>query len=140
MADTYMKTMVSLNDARVFITTEPAWALVKTDTANAAQYKYFAGASTGESLATMYNNANAGLYSFINRYRYYSNFTGEPNSLVGYKEMCFNIAGRNYAEAGIPVMRKPGISWGLLSRWLFMELILPKQVSPLFSFLREIAL
>src|SRR5450432_4785967 len=92
MASTYMKTMTSLNDARVFITTEPAWALVKTDTANPAQYKYFAGDSTGESLATMYNNANAGLYSFINRYRYYSNFTGEPNVLAGYKEMCFNIA------------------------------------------------
>ncbi len=92
MANTYMKTMTSLNDARVFITTEPAWALVKTDTANPAQYKYFAGASTGESLATMYNNANAGLYSFINRARYYSNFTGEPNVLIGFKEMCFNIA------------------------------------------------
>jgi hypothetical protein len=92
MANAYMKTMTSLNDARVFITTEPAWALVKTDTANPAQYKYFAGASTGESLATMYNNANAGLYSFINRARYYSNFTGEPNVLIGYKEMCFNIA------------------------------------------------
>jgi hypothetical protein len=92
MANTYMKTMTSLNDARVFITTEPAWALVKTDTANPAQYKYFAGASTGESLATMYGNANAGLYSFINRARYYSNFTGEPNVLIGFKEMCFNIA------------------------------------------------
>jgi Starch-binding associating with outer membrane len=92
MADTYMKTMTSLNDARVFITTEPAWALVKTDTANPAQYKYFAGASTGESMGTMYNNANGGLYSFINRARYYSNFTGEPNVLVGFKEMCFNIA------------------------------------------------
>ena len=49
------------------------------------QYNYFAGASTGESVATMYNNANAGLYSFINRTRYYSNFTGEPNVLVGYQ-------------------------------------------------------
>ncbi len=92
MANTYIKTMTSLNDARVFITSEPAWALVGTDTAHPAQYKYFAGASTGEPLATMYNNANAGLYSFINRARYYSNFTGEPNVLVGYKELCFNIA------------------------------------------------
>jgi hypothetical protein len=40
----------------------------------------------------MYGNATAGKYSFINRYRYYSNFTGEPDVLVGYKEMCFNIA------------------------------------------------
>ncbi len=91
MADTYMKTMTSLNDARVFITTEPAWALAGTDP-NPCQYKFFTGASTGEPLSTMYGNANAGLYSFINRARYYSNFTGEPNVLAGYKEMCFNIA------------------------------------------------
>ena len=91
MADTYMKATTSLNDARVFITTEPAWALAGSDP-NPCQYKYFTGASTGEPLATMYGNANAGLYSFINRARYYSNFTGEPNVLAGYKEMCFDIA------------------------------------------------
>lgn len=92
MAKTYVDALTTLNDPRVFITCEPAWALVGADSANPAKYQYFAGASTGESLATMYGNANAGLYSFINRYRYYSNFTGEPDVLVGYKEMCFNIA------------------------------------------------
>ncbi|HEX4849855.1 MAG TPA: SusD/RagB family nutrient-binding outer membrane lipoprotein, partial [Puia sp.] len=76
---------------RIFITCEPAWALAGNDP-NPAQFKYFAGASTGEPLSTMYGNATAGLYSFINRFRYYSNFTGEPNVLVGYKEMLFNIA------------------------------------------------
>ena len=91
MADTYMKVMRTLQDARVFITAEPAWGLVGSDP-DTLQYKYFTGASTGEPLASMYNNANAGLYSFINRYRYYSNFTGEPNVLAGYKELCFNIA------------------------------------------------
>ncbi|HVY75995.1 MAG TPA: SusD/RagB family nutrient-binding outer membrane lipoprotein [Puia sp.] len=91
MADTYVGTLTSLSDARVFTTSEPAWALAGNDP-NPAQYKYFKGASTGEPLATMYGNATAGLYSFINRYRYYSNYTGEPDVLVGYKEMCFNIA------------------------------------------------
>ena len=112
MADTYMKTMTSLNDARVFITTEPAWALAGNDP-NPCQYKYFAGASTGEPLATMYGNANAGLYSFINRYRYYSNFTGEPNVLVGYKEMCFNIAegiARGWAPGTAETWYKLGIT------------------------------
>ena len=107
MAATYVSALTGINDPRVFITTEPAWALAKTD-ADPCQYKYFAGASTGEPLATMYGNANAGLYSFINRYRYYSNFTGDPNVLAGYKEMCFNIAeaitrgwvsGKSYADA-----------------------------------------
>ncbi len=91
MAATYVSALTTLDDPRVFITTEPAWALAKTDT-DPCQYKYFAGASTGEPLSTMYGNANAGLYSFINRYRYYSSFTGEPDVLAGYKEMCFNIA------------------------------------------------
>jgi hypothetical protein len=112
MADTYMKAMTDLNDARVFITTEPAWGIAGAD-ANPCQYKYFTGASTGEPLASMYNNANAGLYSFINRARYYSNFTGEPNVLVGYKEMCFNIAegiARGWAAGNAETWYKKGIT------------------------------
>jgi hypothetical protein len=91
MAYTYVNALTTLNDARVFVTCEPAWAVAGNDP-NPAQYKYFVGASSGEALGTMYANASANLYSFINRNRYYSNFTGEPNVLVGYKEMCFNIA------------------------------------------------
>jgi Starch-binding associating with outer membrane len=92
MAFTYVNALTTISDPRVFITSEPAWAVVGTDTANPAQYKYFVGASTGEALGTMYADASANDYSFINRFRYYSNFTGEPDVLVGYKEMCFNIA------------------------------------------------
>jgi hypothetical protein len=113
MADTYMKVMTSLNDARVFITTEPAWGIVPAVETNPCQYKYFTGASTGEPLATMYNNANLGLYSFINRYRYYSNFTGEPNVLVGFREMCFNIAEgitRGWAAGDAETWYKLGIT------------------------------
>ncbi len=113
MASTYMKVMTNLNDARVFITTEPAWGIVPPTETNPCQYKYFAGASTGEPLATMYGNANLGLYSFINRYRYYSNFTGEPNVLVGFKEMCFNIAEgitRGWATGNAETWYKQGIT------------------------------
>lgn len=91
MAATYVSALTTTSDPRVFITTEPAWALAKTDP-NPCQFKYFAGASTGEPLSTMYGNANAGIYSFINRNRYYSTFTGDPDVLAGYKEMTFNIA------------------------------------------------
>jgi len=91
MAATYVSALTDLNDPRVFITCEPASALWGTDP-DPCQFKFFVGASTGESLATMYPNASAGKYSFINRKRYYSDFTGEPDVLVGYKEMCFNIA------------------------------------------------
>jgi hypothetical protein len=91
MAYTYVNALTTLGDPRVFSTCEPAWAVV-TNVDSPAQYQYFVGASTGLALGTMYNNASAGDYSFINRARYYSNFTGSPNVLVGYKEMLFNIA------------------------------------------------
>jgi hypothetical protein len=92
MAYTYVNALTSINDPRVFMTCDPAWGLPNIDTAHPAQYQFFVGASTGLSLGTMYANASAGLYSFIGRYRYYSNFTGDPDVLVGYKEMLFNIA------------------------------------------------
>ncbi len=91
MAATYVGTLTDLKDPRVFVTCEPATALAGDDP-NPAQFKYFKGASTGEPVQSMYGNASAGFYSFINRYRYYSNFTGEANVLVGYKELCFNVA------------------------------------------------
>ena len=91
MAATYVSALTTINDPRVFITCDPAWALV-TNVDSPAQYQFFVGASTGLDLGQMYGNASAGDYSFIGRYRYYSNFTGDPDVLVGYKEMCFNIA------------------------------------------------
>ncbi len=91
MAATYVSALTGLSDPRVFITCEPAGALWN-GTSDPCQFKYFVGASTGEPVQTMYGNASAGKYSFINRKRYYSNFTGEPDVLVGYKEMLFNIA------------------------------------------------
>jgi hypothetical protein len=92
MAATYVGALTANNDPRVFITCDPAWALVGTNLDSPAQYQYFVGASTGLDLGTMYSDASAGDYSYIGRYRYYSNFTGEPDVLVGYKEMLFNIA------------------------------------------------
>ncbi|HTR30652.1 MAG TPA: SusD/RagB family nutrient-binding outer membrane lipoprotein [Puia sp.] len=91
MAATYVGALTNINDPRVFMTCDPAWALV-TNVDSPAQYSFFVGASTGLDLGQMYSNASAGKYSFIGRYRYYSNFTGDPDVLVGYDEMCFNIA------------------------------------------------
>jgi hypothetical protein len=112
MASTYVGTLTTLSDPRVFVTCEPAGALWNSDP-NPCQYQFFTGASTGEPLATMYPNANAGKYSYINRYRYYSNFTGEPDVLVGYKEMCFNIAegiARGWATGSAETWYKTGIT------------------------------
>ncbi|MES1226107.1 MAG: SusD/RagB family nutrient-binding outer membrane lipoprotein, partial [Bacteroidota bacterium] len=112
-AYTYVHALTSINDPRVFVTCEPAWGLVGSDIPNAAQFKYFVGASTGEDVAIMYNKAGAGEYSFINRKRYYSTSVGEPNVLVGYKEMCFNIAEgitRGWASGNAETWYKKGIT------------------------------
>jgi hypothetical protein len=112
MAATYVSALTSLSDPRVFITCDPAWAVVGADSLHPAQFQYFTGASTGLDLGTMYTNASAGLYSFIGRKRYYSDFTGEPNVLVGYKEMLFNIAegiARGWAGGTAETYYKTGI-------------------------------
>lgn len=111
MSYTYVNALTTLMDPRVFVTSEPASALAGNDP-NLAQYKYFVGASTGEPVQSMYGNASAGKYSFINRNRYYSNFTGEPDALVGYKEMQFNIAEgieRGWASGDAETYYKTGI-------------------------------
>src|SRR5665647_779616 len=81
MAATYVSALTTINDPRVFMTCEPATTLWGNDP-NPCQYQFFVGASTGEPVQSMYANASANKYSFINRYRYYSNFTGEPLSLI----------------------------------------------------------
>ncbi|MGI8950982.1 MAG: SusD/RagB family nutrient-binding outer membrane lipoprotein [Chitinophagaceae bacterium] len=91
MAQTYVQNLTNLQDARVFITCEPAWTIADS-LGNPVDFRAYVGASTGESIANMYSKCIAGYYSLINRYRYYSGYTAEPFILVGYTEMCFNIA------------------------------------------------
>ncbi len=87
---TYVGLLTQLKDPRVYVTTEPATALVKGK--DSTDFSVFVGASPGEDLGTMYQKTNSGLYSLINRHRYYETYTGEPSIQVGYPEMCFNIA------------------------------------------------
>lgn len=88
---TYIGLLTSLKDPRVFVTAEPASALIK-GSVTATSFEAFVGADPGEDLGSMYAKANAGQYSLINRYRYYQTYTGEPAIQVGYPEMLFNIA------------------------------------------------
>ncbi len=87
---TYVGLLTQLKDPRVYVTTEPATALVKGK--DSTDFSVFVGASPGEDLGTMYQKTNSGQYSLINRHRYYETYTGEPSIQVGYPEMCFNIA------------------------------------------------
>jgi len=98
-AATYLNKLSELNDPRVFVVAEPAGKKLKdglTPTDPAA----FVGASSAQDLADMTTRASTnngagylpGEYSFFNRKRYYSNYTAENTIIIGYAELCFNIA------------------------------------------------
>lgn len=91
MAQTYIKGLTDLKDPRVFKVAEPAQAKLNAGM-RPTDFGAYVGANSGESLADMSTKALAGEYSFINRSRYYSNYTAEPNIIIGYIEMCFNIS------------------------------------------------
>lgn len=99
---TYIGLLTQLNDPRVFVTAEPASAIVAGGT-SPTSFSAFVGASPGEDLGIMYVKANSGQYSLINRKRYYETYTGEPSIQIGYPEMLFNIAeaiNRGWIAAG----------------------------------------
>ncbi len=91
MSSTYLNTLVANKDPRTFYVAEPADSLVRAGAAPNS-YAAFNGAGSGEDLSTMSTKALVGLYSFINRNRYYRTYTAEHTIQVGYPEMCFNIA------------------------------------------------
>ena len=91
-SSTYIGLLTSFQDPRVYATHEPARYYVDTLHQSATAFNSFVGADPGLDLGVMYNNAGLQKYSFINRYRYYSTYTGEPSIQIGYPELMFNIA------------------------------------------------
>jgi len=88
VAATWLNTLSSLNDLRAMKVADPARGLGFGDT----DYRSFVGASNGEDVSTMGGKVVAGLYSPIGRKRYYDGLTGENTFIIGYPEMCLNIA------------------------------------------------
>ena len=89
---TYIGLLTQLKDPRVFVTAEPARNLVDDLKQSPIAFSSFVGADPGLDLGEMYNNAGLQKYSFINRKRYYSTFTGESSIQIGFPELMFNIA------------------------------------------------
>jgi len=89
---TYIGLLTQLQDPRVFVTAEPARYNVDTLKQSPTAFTSFIGADPGLDLGVMYNNAGLQKYSFLNRKRYYSTYTGEPSIQIGYPELMFNIA------------------------------------------------
>ena len=91
MSKTYMDLLKGYKDPRVFVVAEPAEAQLAKGL-KATDFDAYVGASSGEDLADMSTKAGRGEYSFQSRKRYYSSYTGENTFVVGYPELCFNIA------------------------------------------------
>lgn len=91
MSSTNIDILKSIQDPRIFYIAEPAEAQIKKGLAQ-TDFAAFVGASPAESLDDMSTKALNGQYSFINRNRYYRNYTPENTIQIGYIEMCFNIA------------------------------------------------
>ncbi len=89
---TYISLLTNSKDPRVFVTAEPARDLVDNQKQSPTAFTSFIGADPGLDLGVMYNNAGLQKYSFLNRKRYYSTYTGEPSIQIGYPELMFNIA------------------------------------------------
>jgi hypothetical protein len=99
---TYISLLTQTNDPRVFVTAEPATALV-TGGMSPTNFNAFVGAPPGEDLGVMYVKTNSGQYSLINRKHFYETYTGEPSIQIGYPELLFNIAeaiNRNWITTG----------------------------------------
>ncbi|CAN5543854.1 SusD/RagB family nutrient-binding outer membrane lipoprotein [soil metagenome] len=99
MASTYLGILTSLKDPRTFAVAEPAGSKLKAGMVPSDHAAYL-GASSAEDLADMTTKAGVdngpgftpGTYSFYGRKRYYSTYTAESGIILGYAEMCFNIA------------------------------------------------
>lgn len=92
MAQTYVKGCTDLEDPRVLITCEPAWKLVNDNDWEPTDFRAFVASGTGEAQDLMESKALSYSISLINRYRYYRTMTAEDFIIIGYPEMCFNIA------------------------------------------------
>lgn len=121
---TYVGLLTKLKDPRVFVTTEPATALVG-DGKSATDFSAFVGASPGEDLGNMYIKTNNGEYSLLNRKRYYDTYTGEPSIQIGYAELLFNIAeaiNRGWLSSGPLGGAAEYYKAGITASWAFYDI------------------
>ncbi len=99
MSSTYLGLLTNIKDPRTFVVADPAGSKLKAGLLP-SDHAAFVGANPAEDLADMSTKAGIdngsgfvpGAYSFYGRKRYYSTYTAEPGILIGYPEMCFNIA------------------------------------------------
>lgn len=95
ICQTYLNLTTTYKDPRTFKVATPAPAQI-TAGKSVSDFTAYVGADPNLSLAQLLTNSNNNMYSFANN-AYYNktNLTGtsvEPYVLIGYPELCFNIA------------------------------------------------
>lgn len=95
IGNTYLNITTANKDPRTFMVATPAPAQLTANGNNVSDFSAYVGADASQSLATLFTNSADGMYSFMNYNRYYTSQTGancEAFVLIGYPEMCLNIA------------------------------------------------
>ncbi|MDR1202339.1 MAG: SusD/RagB family nutrient-binding outer membrane lipoprotein [Tannerellaceae bacterium] len=103
ISKTILDITTSTNDPRTFVFATPAPAQYRVAGKSVSDFTAYVGASTNTSQAELNagtdtkgtTDEDKGAYSYINYKRYFSSqdgSTAEPYIVLGYSEMCFNIA------------------------------------------------
>ncbi|WP_143308007.1 SusD/RagB family nutrient-binding outer membrane lipoprotein [Chitinophaga vietnamensis] len=95
MSATYLNTLVGLKDPRAYVTAEPATQQLNQYHKKPSDITAYVGAQSGQSqedMSSQMSNVDTAAYSLRSRSRYYSSYAAEPGIIVGYPEVCFNIA------------------------------------------------
>lgn len=91
---TYLDLTTATQDPRTFAVATPAPAQLAGGK-TVGDFTAYVGADVNDALATISTNAAANKYSYANYSRYYTSQVGanaEPFIIMGYPELCFNIA------------------------------------------------
>ncbi len=94
MCNTFLNITTANQDPRTFIAATPAPAQIAGGK-QLSDFTAYVGADIDTDQATLYTNSQSGDYSYPNYLRYFADPTGateEPAIIIGYPEMCFNIA------------------------------------------------
>lgn len=94
MCNTFLNITTASQDPRTFIAATPAPAQIAGGK-QISDFTAYVGADIDSGQAALYTHSQNGAYSYPNNLRYFVDPTGsteEPAIIIGYPEMCFNIA------------------------------------------------
>ena len=92
---TYLDITTSTSDPRTFIAATPALGRLKIPGNTVGSFSAYVGADINLDLTTLSGLSSKDSLSFANYSRYYSSIAGanaEPYIVIGFPEMCFNVA------------------------------------------------